>query len=57
MRGYITFWGFLLPTISTCKTYDHTIFRNGRETAVRLYQMTDDKIIYAYIGDNIGTQH
>lgn len=57
MRRYITFWGFLFLTISTCMAYDHIIFRNGRETDVKLYQMTDDKIIYAYIGDNVGIQH
>lgn len=56
MRRYITFLGFLFLTISACKAYDHIIFRNGRETDVKLYQMTDDKIIYAYI-DNVGIQH
>lgn len=37
--------------------YDHIIFRNGRETDVKLYQITDDKIIFGYIGDKTGTQH
>lgn len=57
MRRFITILGFLFLTISTCSAYDHIIFRNGREADVKLYQMTDDKIIYAYIGDNVGTQH
>lgn len=54
---FITVLGFVLLTISTSIAYDHIIFRNGRETDVKLYQMTDDKIIYSNIGDNVGTQH
>lgn len=57
MKRYITFWGFIFLTISTCMAYDHIIFRNGRETDVKLYQITDDKIIFGYIGDNTGAQH
>lgn len=57
MKRYVTVLGAIFLTISTCLAYDHIIFRNGRETDVKLYQMTDDKIIYAYIGDNIGIQH
>lgn len=57
MRRFITILGFIFLTISTCSAYDHIIFRNGREADVKLYQMTDDKIIYAYIGDNVGSQH
>lgn len=56
MRRYITILVFLFLTISTSTAYDHIIFRNGQETDVKLYQMTDDKIVYAYIGDNVGTQ-
>lgn len=57
MKRYITFLGVLFLTISTGNAYDHIIFRNGRETDVKLCQMTDDKIIYANIGDNAGIQH
>lgn len=58
MKRYITLLsGFIFLTISTCMAYDHIIFRNGRETDVKLYQITDDKIIFGYIGDKTGTQH
>lgn len=57
MERHITFLGLIFLTISTCMAHDHIIFRNGRETDVKLYQMTDDKIIFGYIGDNIGTHH
>lgn len=57
MKRYITLLGFVFFTISICMAYDHIIFRNGRETDVKLYQITDDKIIFAYIGDKTGTQH
>ena len=57
MKQHITFWAFLFLSVSTSMAYDHIIFRNGRETDAKLYQMTDDKITYGYIGDNIGTQH
>lgn len=57
MKRYITFLGIVFLTIGTCMAYDHIIFRNGRETDVKLYQITDDKIIYSYIGDKTGTQH
>ena len=57
MNRYVTFLLFLLLSISVSLAYDHIIFRNGRETDVKLYQMTDDKIVYTYVGDNVGTQH
>ena len=57
MKRYITLLGFIFLTISTCMAYDHIIFRNGRETDVKLYQITDDKIIFGYIGDKTATQH
>lgn len=57
MNRYVTFLLFLLLSISASLAYDHIIFRNGRETDVKLYQMTDDKIVYTYVGDNVGTQH
>lgn len=37
--------------------YDHIIYRNGRETDAKLFQITDDKIIFGYIGDKTGIQH
>lgn len=57
MKRYITFGGVIFLTISTCMAYDHIIFRNGKETDVKLYQITDNKIIFGYIGDNTGIQH
>lgn len=57
MERHITFLGLIFLTISACMAHDHIIFRNGREADVKLYQMTDDKIIFGYIGDNIGTHH
>ena len=57
MRRYITFLGLLFLAISTSKAYDHIIFRNGRETDVKLYQMTDEKVVFGYIGDRVGIQH
>lgn len=57
MKRYITLLEFIFLTISTCMAYDHIIFRNGRETDVKLYQITDDKIIFGYIGDKTGAQH
>ena len=41
----------------TCEAYDHIIFRSGRESDVKLYQINNDKIIFGYIGDSTGTQH
>ena len=55
MKRFITFLGSILLTVNYCIAYDHIIFRNGRETDVKLYQMTDDKIVFGYIGDNVGT--
>lgn len=57
MKRYITFLGSLILTISSCMAYDHIIFRNGRETDVKLLQMTDEKIVFGYIGDKAGAQH
>lgn len=57
MKRFITFLGSILLTVNYCIAYDHIIFRNGRETDVKLYQMTDDKIVFGYIGDNVGTQN
>ena len=59
MKRYITLLlVFIFLTISsTCMAYDHIIFRNGQETDVKLHQITDDKIIFGYIGDKTGTQH
>lgn len=37
--------------------YDHIIFRNGRECDVKLFQITDEKIIFGYVGDKTDTQH
>lgn len=57
MKHYITLLGFIFLTISTCMGHDHIIFRNGRETDAKLYQITDNKIVYGYIGDKTGAQH
>ncbi len=57
MKRYITLLGFVFLAISACMAYNHIIFRNGRETDVKLYQITDDKIIFGYIGNKTGTQH
>lgn len=57
MKRFITFLGSILLTVNYCIAYDHIIFRNGRETDVKLYQMTDDKIVFGYIGDNVGTKN
>lgn len=42
---------------STSMASDHIIFRNGRESDVKLYQITDEKIVFGYIGDKSGTHH
>lgn len=57
MKRCITVLGFLFLVISKCMASDHIIFRNGKETDVKLYQITDDKIIFGYLGDNTMTQH
>ncbi len=43
-------------SINICMGYDHIIFRNGKESDVKLHQINDEKIIYGYIGDATGAQ-
>lgn len=57
MKRLITLMGFVIFVISICMAYDHIIFRNGKEIDVKLYQITDDKIVFGYIGDKTDTQH
>lgn len=56
-RGFILLVGFIFLTSFTCMAYDHIIYRNGKETDAKLFQITDEKIIFSYIGDKTGTQH
>lgn len=57
MRRYITLLGLIFLTIGACVASDHIIFRNGRETDVKLYQISDDKITFGYIGDKTDNQN
>ncbi len=58
MRIPRLFTFLLLINISTSAALaaDHIIFRNGQEGDVKLYQITDDKVIFGYIGDKTGTR-
>ncbi len=43
-------------SVNTSMAYDHIIYRNGKESDVKLRQIKDDKIIFGYIGDKTGAQ-
>ncbi len=45
-----------IACVSYSFAYDHIIFRNGQESDVKLYQITDEKIVFGLIGDRTGVQ-
>lgn len=56
MMKYITPFVLLMCTcFNECWAADHLIFRSGKETDVKLYQVTDQTISYALVGDESGT--
>lgn len=57
MKRFTTLLVFVFFMVIICLAYDHMIFRDGREMDVNLYQITDDKIYYGYIGEKINTRH
>lgn len=57
MKRYIALFCMAILAIGTCLATDHIILRNGQESDVKLSQITNDKIIFRYVGDKNGIQH
>ncbi|MCD8302007.1 MAG: LysM peptidoglycan-binding domain-containing protein [Prevotellaceae bacterium] len=56
MKRYLLTALLTVATSSLCFATDHIIFRNGQEGDVKLYQISDDEIIFAHAKDKTGSR-